>query len=179
MNRNFELQKIKLLPNGGGIDVHYTLTEQRDGMNFSTKVHENRTEVPTADLKNAVAALQPTLCSVLDVAYCGRIGDDPDFCATNEQKNALHEWAEAMRNRVTVTGTAISAKGNGDKYAVITGTLQCGNAVVGVASPRLQENERNGVPGDVLQAISEEVEAYLFDGKYQKLDEFNFGEEEE
>lgn len=172
---NFNLSKVKLLPNGGGISAEYQISEVAGGEPCVTDYQVTRTQMPHPDLLEQFKQLR---------AIVGRVFGITSFLSfLQSEKYPAMEVARAFGDELLakyeVRGLSWSGSGSG-AGVVITAVFATENGLkTAVNTPRIKteqisygfEEELERIAGDV----KDEVYNYLFEGKQAQMS--LFGEE--
>lgn len=173
---NFNLTKVKLLPLGG-LTAVYQLTEAQDGDVSVTDYQVTLSRIVHPDLKDKVAQLR---------SIVGRVFGVTSFLSFLEGEKypgmeTARQFADGLMNAYEVRG--LSWSGSGERRGiVITALFKTDNGLkTALNTPCIKlasisygfEEELERIAGE----ITDEVFAYLFEGKQAQLS--LFGEEKE
>lgn len=162
---NFQLQKVKLLKNGG-LSVHYDVVELIDGATFVNRYTVDNNIDVHDDLKH--------LFSTLRVYVAQAIGMDEIF--KDQETSKMQEHLD----KIKVTDVAISGKGDNVGVVISSILSTLGNLATKITTPRLKlKGEITGedpMLAGLVTILQQEVYAYLFEGKKAKME--LFGSEE-
>ena len=158
----FTLSKVKFLK-GGGLDVHYEVTEVIDGENYKNKYHVECAKDIHPDLLSLFDQLTPIMARVFGFTSFLSMVETNEFAATEAQRNKARDFACEMLQNLHVCGLSLS--GDSENIGcVLQGLLDVGNGVTTkINTPKLK--------------FSNEVYLFLFEGKKAQLE--LFGQDEE
>ena len=182
MDKNFNLSKVKLDPNGG-LMADYQITTTADGEPTVIDRTERADRDPHPDLKAAVQALAPIVGRVIGITSFLSLLESSDMKMTDRQKESARDFSKELLNRIDVRGLAWS--GTGDTLGVvITAVVETDNGQkTCVNTPRLRFSTISYGFEEELEAmvarINEEVYEYLFKGKQSQLSLFGDGNKQE
>jgi len=183
-SENFTLSKVKIVKNGG-LDVTYRETKKDKGITDTIDLNIKNTVNPHPDLVNKINELKEYLAKCLGMDTMLSLSKSKGLDA-NHQK-AFKEVVVLIENahneqmkKIAITGVSINGVIENDKdkrSVVISGTqLMDNNAKIALNSPRIKLNtDQFKFEADVQELINElsdEVSAYLFDGKKAQLELF-------
>lgn len=172
---SFELSKVKFLK-GGGLDVHYNVTEVIDDESYTNKYHVESAKDVHPDLIELFVRIKPILARVFNITSFLTCISTDDFKANKMQKEIAEDFAKEMMNNIEVRG--ISLSGNDDNVCVIiTGLFTTyNNQKTCINSPRIKLSvESFGFEEEleeIVTEIEEEVYDFLFKGKKAQLELF-------
>lgn len=172
---SFELSKVKFLK-GGGLDVHYNVTEVIDDESYTNKYHVESAKDVHPDLIKLFVRIKPILARVFNITSFLTCISTDDFKANKMQKEIAEDFAKEMMNNIQVRG--ISLSGNDDNVGVIiTGLFTTyNNQKTCINSPRIKLSvESFGFEEEleeIVTEIEEEVYDFLFKGKKAQLELF-------
>lgn len=172
---SFELSKVKFLK-GGGLDVHYNVTEVIDDESYTNKYHVESAKDVHPDLIELFVRIKPILARVFNITSFLTCISTDDFKANKMQKEIAEDFAKEMMNNIEVRG--ISLSGNDDNVVVIiTGLFTTyNNQKTCINSPRIKLSvESFGFEEEleeIVTEIEEEVYDFLFKGKKAQLELF-------
>lgn len=171
----FSLSKVKLLK-GGGLDVHYEVTEVVGNESYTNKYHVLSAKDIHPDLRNLFNDLRPIMGRVFNITSFKTMMATPEFKATKEQTDIAESFADECLNNIEVRGVSLS--GQDDNVGVVlTGLFTVpNNQKTAVNSPRLKYNtETFGFEEElenIVCDIENEVYAFLFKEKKAQLSLF-------
>jgi hypothetical protein len=180
----FNLTKVKLLPNG--ILAEYTITEEVKGEMVTTDYSVTKNATPHPDLISALTELR---CIVAQTFRFNAVVEVVEDNAEHIKASLLQEVKDTfgeILDGIAIRG--VSWSGTGSKQGVVlTALFDVGNGVkTAINTPRLRlGSETYGfeeVLGKMLDRVTDEVFAFLFDGKQAQLSLFgedNLPEEED
>lgn len=172
----FELQKIKILKGGSGVDIEFNVRREDAGNTVTDRYSKETVTYPHPDLLTAIENLKDLLIKAvgketihserLILTHKGLFKKASDY---EELEKAIEEHIRGEKTKITVTGISISGY-DSNKGAIITGTYLCKNgAKIAVNSPRIRfEGESFGFEGilsDQCQIIQREAYLYTFQDK--------------
>ena len=171
----FALSKVKLIK-GGGLDVHYEVTETVGNESYTNKYHIESAKDIHPDLADCFNRLRPIMGRIFNITSFLSFIEAPDTKANQKQKDAARDFADEMLKAIEVRGVSFS--GQDDNVGVVlTGLFTVSsNQKTAINSPRLKfntetfgfEEELEEIAGD----IENEVYAFLFKGKKAQLELF-------
>lgn len=171
----FALSKVKLLK-GGGIDVHYEVTEVVGSESYVNKYHVLSAKDIHPDLANLFKDLCPIIGRVFNVTSFQTLLSTDEFEATAKQKMYGKAFAEECLKNIEVRGVSLS--GQDDNVGVVlTGLFTVtNNQKTAINTPRLKYNvETFGFEEkleDIICNIENEVYEFLFKGKKAQMELF-------
>lgn len=171
----FALSKVKTLK-GGGLDVHYEVTETIGNESYTNKYHVESAKDIHPDLRDCFDRLRPIMGRIFNVtSFLSMVGTS-DFKATEKQNELSRDFADEMLKKIKVRGLSFS--GQDDNVGVVlTGLFAVlDDQKTAINSPRLKfnteifgfEKELEEIAAD----IETEVYAFLFKGKKAQLELF-------
>ena len=172
---SFELSKVKFLK-GGGLDVHYNVTEVIDDESYTNKYHVESAKDVHPDLIELFVRIKPILARVFNITSFLTCISTDDFKANKMQKEIAEDFAKEMMNNIEVRGISLSGKDD-NVGVIITGLFTTyNNQKTCINSPRIKLSvESFGFEEEleeIVTEIEEEVYAFLFKGKKAQLEQF-------
>lgn len=171
----FALSKVKTLK-GGGLDVHYEVTETIGDESYTNKYHVESAKDIHPDLRDCFNRLRPIMGRIFNITSFLSIVETPDFKATQKQNELSRDFADEMLKNIKVRGVSFSGQ-NDNVGVVLTGSFTVlDNQKTAINSPRLKFNTK--VFGfekeleEIAANIETEVYAFLFKGKKAQLELF-------
>lgn len=171
----FALSKVKTLK-GGGLDVHYEVTETIGDESYTNKYHVESAKDIHPDLRDCFNRLRPIMGRIFNITSFLSIIETPDFKATQKQNELSRDFADEMLKNIKVRGVSFSGQ-NDNVGVVLTGSFTVlDNQKTAINSPRLKFNTK--VFGfekeleEIAADIETEVYAFLFKGKKAQLELF-------
>lgn len=171
----FALSKVKTLK-GGGLDVHYEVTETIGDESYTNKYHVESAKDIHPDLRDCFNRLRPIMGRIFNITSFLSIVETPDFKATQKQNELSRDFADEMLKNIKVRGVSFSGQ-NDNVGVVLTGSFAVlDNQKTAINSPRLNFNTK--VFGfekeleEIAADIETEVYAFLFKGKKAQLELF-------
>lgn len=171
----FALSKVKILK-GGGLDVHYEVTETIGDESYTNKYHVESAKDIHPDLRDCFNRLRPIMGRIFNITSFLSIVETPDFKATQKQNELSRDFADEMLKNIKVRGVSFSGQ-NDNVGVVLTGSFTVlDNQKTAINSPRLKFNTK--VFGfekeleEIAADIETEVYAFLFKGKKAQLELF-------
>lgn len=171
----FALSKVKTLK-GGGLDVHYEVTETIGDESYTNKYHVESAKDIHPDLRDCFNRLRPIMGRIFNITSFLSIVETPDFKATQKQNELSRDFAAEMLKNIKVRGVSFSGQ-NDNVGVVLTGSFAVlDNQKTAINSPRLNFNTK--VFGfekeleEIAADIETEVYAFLFKGKKAQLELF-------
>lgn len=171
----FALSKVKTLK-GGGLDVHYEVTETIGDESYTNKYHVESAKDIHPDLRDCFNRLRPIMGRIFNITSFLSIFETPDFKATQKQNELSRDFADEMLKNIKVRGVSFSGQ-NDNVGVVLTGSFAVlDNQKTAINSPRLNFNTK--VFGfekeleEIAADIETEVYAFLFKGKKAQLELF-------
>ena len=172
---SFELSKVKFLK-GGGLDVHYNVTEVIDDESYTNKYHVESAKDVHPDLIELFVRIKPILARVFNITSFLTCISTDDFKANKMQKEIAEDFAKEMMNNIEVRGISLSGKDD-NVGVIITGLFTTyNNQKTCINSPRIKLSvESFGFEEEleeIVTEIEEEVYDLLFKGKKAQLELF-------
>lgn len=171
----FALSKVKTLK-GGGLDVHYEVTETIGDEIYTNKYHVESAKDIHPDLRDCFNRLRPIMGRIFNITSFLSIVETPDFKATKKQNELSRDFADEMLKNIKVRGVSFSGQ-NDNVGVVLTGSFTVSNnQKTAINSPRLKFNTK--VFGfekeleEIAADIETEVYAFLFKNKKAQLELF-------
>lgn len=171
----FALSKVKTLK-GGGLDVHYEVTETIGDESYTNKYHVESAKDIHPDLRDCFNRLRPIMGRIFNITSFLSIVETPDFKATQKQNELSRDFADEMLKNIKVRGVSFSGQ-NDNVGVVLTGSFTVlDNQKTAINSPRLKFNTK--VFGfekeleEIAADIETEVYAFLFKNKKAQLELF-------
>lgn len=171
----FALSKVKTLK-GGGLDVHYEVTETIGNESYTNKYHVESAKDMHPDLRKCFDRLRPIMGRIFNITSFLSMVETYDFKANKNQKEVARNFADEMLKNIEVRG--VSYSGQDDNVGVvITGLFTVSNnQKTAINSPRLKFNTETFGFEEELEAIVADIEnevyAFLFKGKKAQLELF-------
>lgn len=171
----FALSKVKTLK-GGGLDVHYEVTETIGNESYTNKYHVESAKDIHPDLRDCFNRLRPIMGRIFNItSFLSMVGTS-DFKATEKQNELSRDFADEMLKKIKVRGLSFS--GQDDNVGVVlTGLFAVlDDQKTAINSPRIKFNPK--VFGfekeleEIAADIETEVYAFLFKGKKAQLELF-------
>lgn len=176
----FSLTKVKVLP-GGGLDVHYEVTETIGEESYTNKYHVESAKDIHPDLAVWFKNLRPILGRVFNItsflSFLEVQEKMKEKSISEDLKDAARNFAEEVLKNIEVRGVSFS--GTDDNVGVVlTGLYTVANGQrVAINSPRIKFNTVSfGFEEqleEIVSNIEEEVYDFLFLGKKAQLELFN------
>lgn len=173
--KNFNLSKVKLNPNGG-LQADYQVTETVGGEPSVTDYHANVTRDIHPDLRGLFEDLRPIVARVFNITSFLTLMDSADMKLPESKKLLAREFANELIAKIDVRG--VSWSGSDDNMGVIvTAVFETPNGLkTCINTPRIKmaqisfgfEEELETIVG----AIKKEVYEFLFKGKQAQLSLF-------
>lgn len=171
----FALSKVKTLK-GGGLDVHYEVTETIGNESYTNKYHVESAKDIHPDLRDCFNRLRPIMGRIFNITSFLSIVETPDFKATQKQNELSRDFAYEMLKNIKVRGVSFSGQ-NDNVGVVLTGSFTVSDdQKTAINSPRLKFNTK--VFGfekeleEIAADIETEVYAFLFKNKKAQLELF-------
>jgi hypothetical protein len=171
----FTLSKAKLA-SGGGLDVHYEVSEQDGNANYLNKHHDECAQDVQKELRELFQELRPIVGRIFNITSFKTLMETDEFKATEGQKALGDDFAQECLNKIEVRG--ISLSGKDDKVGVvITSVYEVANGQkVAINTPRIRfDSETWGFEEElenIVYEIENEVYEFLFMGKKAELSLF-------
>lgn len=173
--KNFNLSKVKLNPNGG-LQADYQIIETVGGEPSITDYHANVTRDIHPDLKGLFEDLRPIVARVFNITSFLTLIESGEMKATKQQKENARAFGEELINKIDVRG--VSWSGTADNVGiVITSVFETQNGLktcinthrikLGQISFGFEEELEQ-----IVELIKKEVYEFLFNGKQAQLSLF-------
>lgn len=172
---SFSLSKVKMVK-GGGLEVHYEVTEVVGNESYTNKYHVTSVKDIHPDLQKLFDDLRPIMGRIFNITSFKTLFDTDEFKATKKQQEYAERFAEECLSNIEVRG--ISLSGQDDNVGVVlTGLFMVSNnQKTCINSPRLKfSTETFGFEEELENIVCEietEVYAFLFKGKKAQLELF-------
>ena len=121
----FALSKVKTLK-GGGLDVHYEVTETIGNESYTNKYHVESAKDIHPDLRDCFNRLRPIMGRIFNITSFLSIVETPDFKATKKQNELSRDFADEMLKNIKVRGVSFSGQ-NDNVGVVLTGSFTVSN----------------------------------------------------
>jgi hypothetical protein len=173
--KNFNLSKVKLNPNGG-LQADYQITETVGGEPSITDYHANVTRDIHPDLQGLFADLRPIVARVFNITSFLTLIESGEMKATKQQKENARAFGEELINKIDVRG--VSWSGTADNVGiVITSVFETPNGLkTCFNTPRIKLGQISfGFEEEleqIVELIKKEVYEFLFNGKQAQLSLF-------
>lgn len=171
----FALSKVKTLK-GGGLDVHYEVTETIGNESYTNKYHVESAKDIHPDLRDCFNRLRPIMGRIFNITSFLSIVETPDFKATKKQNELSRDFADEMLKNIKVRGVSFSGQNDNVGVVLIGSFTVSNNQKTAINSPRLKFNTK--VFGfekeleEIAADIETEVYAFLFKNKKAQLELF-------
>lgn len=171
----FALSKVKTLK-GGGLDVHYEVTETIGDESYTNKYHVESAKDIHPDLRDCFNRLRPIMGRIFNITSFLSIVETPDFKATQKQNELSRDFADEMLKNIKVRGVSFSGQNDNVGVVLIGSFTVLDNQKTAINSPRLKFNTK--VFGfekeleEIAADIETEVYAFLFKNKKAQLELF-------
>jgi len=173
--KNFNLSKVKLNPNGG-LQADYQITETVGGEPSITDYHANVTRDIHPDLQGLFEDLRPIVARVFNITSFLTLIESGEMKATKQQKENARAFGEELINKIDVRG--VSWSGTADNVGiVITSVFETPNGLkTCINTPRIKLGQISfGFEEEleqIVELIKKEVYEFLFNGKQAQLSLF-------
>lgn len=172
----FELQKIKILKGGSGVDLDFNIRRENSGVTVTDRYKKETATFPHPDLLQAIESLKDFLIRAvgketihtekLIAGFKDKFKKEAEFA---ELEAAIEDHIKGEKTKITVTGISLSGY-DSNKGVIITGTYLCKNgSKIAINSPRIRfEGESFGFEGalfDICNVIQTEAYLYTFKDK--------------
>lgn len=173
--KNYNLSKVKLNPNGG-LQADYQVTETVGGEPFVTDYHANVSRDIHPDLRGLFEDLRPIVARVFNITSFLTFLDSDEMKLSESKKMMARAFADELIEKIDVRG--VSWSGTDDNTGVvITAVFETPNGLkTCINTPRIKmatisfgfEEELE----KIVEAIKTEVYQFLFNGKQAHLSLF-------
>lgn len=173
--KNYNLSKVKLNPNGG-LQADYQVTETVGGEPSVTDYHANVSRDIHPDLRGLFEDLRPIVARVFNITSFLTFLDSDEMKLTESKKMLARAFADELIAKIDVRG--VSWSGTDDNTGVvITAVFETPNGLkTCINTPRIKmatisfgfEEELE----KIVEAIKTEVYQFLFNGKQAQLSLF-------
>lgn len=173
--KNFNLSKVKLNPNGG-LQADYQITETVGGEPSITDYHANVTRDIHPDLQGLFEDLRPIVARVFNITSFLTLIESGEMKATKQQKENARAFGEELINKIDVRG--VSWSGTADNVGiVITSVFETPNGLkTCINTPKIKLGQISfGFEEEleqIVELIKKEVYEFLFNGKQAQLSLF-------
>lgn len=173
--KNFNLSKVKLNPNGG-LQADYQITETVGGEPSITDYHANVSRDIHPDLQGLFEDLRPIVARVFNITSFLTLIESGEMKATKQQKENARAFGEELINKIDVRG--VSWSGTADNVGiVITSVFETPNGLkTCINTPRIKLGQISfGFEEEleqIVELIKKEVYEFLFNGKQAQLSLF-------
>lgn len=158
----FALSKVKTLK-GGGLDVHYEVTETIGDEIYTNKYHVESAKDIHPDLRDCFNRLRPIMGRIFNITSFLSIVETPDFKATKKQNELSRDFADEMLKNIKVRGVSFSGQ-NDNVGVVLTGSFTVSNnQKTAINSPRLKFNTKVFGFEKELEEIAADIETEVYD----------------
>lgn len=173
--KNYNLSKVKLNPNGG-LQADYQVTETVGGEPSVTDYHANVSRDIHPDLRGLFEDLRPIVARVFNITSFLTFLDSDEMKLPESKKMLARAFADELIEKIDVRGVSLS--GTDDNIGVvITAVFETPNGLkTCINTPRIKmatisfgfEEELE----KIVDAIKKEVYQFLFNGKQAQLSLF-------
>lgn len=173
--KNYNLSKVKLNPNGG-LQADYQVTETVGGEPSVTDYHANVSRDIHPDLRGLFEDLRPIVARVFNITSFLTFLDSDEMKLSESKKMLARAFADELIAKIDVRG--VSWSGTDDNTGVvITAVFETPNGLkTCINTPRIKmatisfgfEEELE----KIVEAIKTEVYQFLFNGKQAQLSLF-------
>ena len=179
--KNFNLTKVKCLPNGG-LQVVYQMNENVDGEPSVSDYTATINRDIHADLRELFEDLRPVVARVFNITSFLTLLESKEMQLSDAKKKMAREYAEELVNKIDVRGVTWSGSGEGIGV-IITSVFETPNGLkTCINTPRIKMSQISFGFEEELEVIVEniksEVYQFLFNGKSAQLSLFGDNGEE-
>ena len=173
--KNFNLSKVKLNPNGG-LQADYQVTETVGGEPSVTDYHANVTRDIHPDLRGLFKDLRPIVARVFNITSFLTLLESDEMKLTESKKLLARQFANELVAKIEVRG--VSWSGTDDNVGVIiTAVFETPHGLkTCINTPRIKTAQISfGFEEElekIVDAIKTEVYQFLFNGKQAQLSLF-------
>lgn len=177
--KNFNLSKVKLNPNGG-LQADYQVTETVNNESSLVDYHASVSRDIHPDLRGLFEDLRPIVARVFNITSFLSLMESKDLNLTEPKKSLVRAFAEELVKKIEVRG--VSWSGSDDNAGVvITAIFETPNGLkTCVNTPRIKLAQISfGFEEEletIVESVKTEVYQFLFHGKQAQLS--LFGEEQ-
>ena len=173
-NALFALQKLRF-GKGGGLDVTYSLTEQKDGVTYCNKYVVSNTKDPAEDLTMLMHKLSPMAAIVFRLDALSE--ELTKQTIKDEYLQSTSEIADQNMGAIHVFGFSISGKGESEGVVMQCDYMSPAMHSVKINTPKLFFKQFAYGFEEVLEQIIADIESevylYLFEDKTADEETFN------
>lgn len=176
--KNFNLSKVKLNPNGG-LAADYQVTETVGGEPSVTDYHANVSRDIHPDLRGLFEDLRPIVARVFNITSFLTFLDSDEMKLPESKKMLARAFADELIAKIDVRG--VSWSGTDDNIGVvITAVFETPNGLkTRINTPRIKVAQISfGFEEEletIVTSIKREVYEFLFNGKQAQLSLFGEG----
>lgn len=180
--KNFNLSKVKLNPNGG-LQADYQITETVGGELSVTDYHASVTRDIHPDLKALFDDLRPIVGRTFNITSFLTLLESDEMKLTEPKKILARNFADELLQKIDVRG--VSWSGTEDNVGVvITAVFETPNGLkTCINTPRIKLSQISFGFEEELEAIVDQIKGevyeFLFKGKQAQLSLFGEGGEAE
>ena len=173
--KNYNLSKVKLNPNGG-LQADYQVTETVGGEPSITDYHANVSRDIHPDLRGLFEDLRPIVARVFNITSFLTLLESDEMKLTESKKLMARQFADELIAKIDVRG--VSWSGTDDNVGVIiTAVFETPNGLkTCINTPRIKTAQISfGFEEEmekIVDAIKTEVYQFLFNGKQAQLSLF-------
>ena len=173
--KNYNLSKVKLNPNGG-LQADYQVTETVGGEPSITDYHANVSRDIHPDLRGLFEDLRPIVARVFNITSFLTLLESDEMKLTESKKMAARQFANELVEKIDVRG--VSWSGSDDNVGVvITAVFETPNGLkTCINTPRIKTAQISfGFEEEmekITDAVKAEVYQFLFNGKQAQLSLF-------
>lgn len=173
--KNFNLSKVKLNPNGG-LQADYQVTETIGGEASLTDYHANVSRDIHPDLTGLFEDLRPVVARVFNITSFVTLMESDEMKMPESKKEMARAFAAELINKIDVRG--VSWSGTEDNVGVvITAVFETPNGLkTCINTPRIKMAQISfGFEEEleiIVNSIKKEVYEFLFKGKQAQLSLF-------
>ena len=175
IEKNFNLSKVKLNPNGG-LQADYQVTEVVKDEPSVTDYHANVTRDIHPDLRGLFDDLRPIVARVFNITSFLTLMESDDLKLTEPKKAIVRSFADELIAKIDVRGVSWSGSDE-NTGVVITAIFETPNGLkTCINTPRIKMAQISfGFEEElekIVNTIKTEVYQFLFQGKQAQLSLF-------
>lgn len=173
--KNFNLSKVKLNPNGG-LQADYQLTETVGGETSITDYHATVSRDIHPDLRGLFDDLRPIVARVFNITSFLTLVESGEMKSSKQQKDNARAFADELIQKIDVRG--VSWSGTYENVGiVITSVFETPNGLkTCINTPRIKVGQISfGFEEElekIVDLVKTEVYEFLFNGKQAQLSLF-------
>jgi hypothetical protein len=172
--KNFKMNKIKLVPDGGGVYHESIITIDGEDGKIEVARQETVAITPHPDLSDIIKMLKNYVMTSCMLSSLGSVLYSKEFGLTEDQEEAYNAYLDLLRDKITITGIAVSGTDQ-TRGVIITSKIKAENGrVTALNTPIMRFSSAvYGFENDleeICDTIETELYEFLFNNKHAQLE---------